>query len=434
MEGWLTNTIGELCDAGGGRVQTGPFGSQLHQSDYQELGVPVVMPADIIGGKIDRTKIARVAESHVDRLRRHKLAKGDIVYGRRGDIGRQALIRDENTGWLCGTGCLRITLGDATVEPEFLHRYLQMPEVIGWIQNQAIGATMPNLNTDILRRVPVSYPQSIESQQKIAAVLSAYDDLIENNKRRTVLLEKMAEEIYREWFVRLRFPGHEKVKLVRGLPEGWRIESIGKLCAKVTDGSHFSPESQTDGKPMASVKDMHSNGFSLKTMRTISDSDFESLKKGDCQPQKNDILIAKDGSYLKHVFVWDHDYEVVILSSIAILRSNPNEVLPYFLSLVLRQDSTKSMMSGYVSGSALPRIILKDFKKMKLLIPDFGLMSDFETHIAPFYQSINLANRKIERLEEARDKLLPRLLSGKLSVEDLGIRFPPSIQQDTTAD
>ena len=228
MEGWITSTIGDICDAGRGQVQTGPFGSQLHQSDYQELGVPVVMPADIIGGTIDHTKIARVAESHVDRLQRHKLAKGDIVYGRRGDIGRQALIRDENIGWLCGTGCLRITLGDATVEPEFLHRYLQMPEVIGWIQNQAIGATMPNLNTDILRRVPVSYPQSIESQQKIAAVLSAYDDLIENNKRRIALLEKMAEEIYREWFVRMRFPGHEKAKFVKGVPEGWRMVSIGE--------------------------------------------------------------------------------------------------------------------------------------------------------------------------------------------------------------
>ena len=82
-----------------------------------------------------------------------------------------------------------------------------MPEVIGWIQNQAIGATMPNLNTAILRRVPVLHPRSIETQRKIAAILSAYDDLIENNKRRIALLEKMAEEIYREWFVRMRFPG-----------------------------------------------------------------------------------------------------------------------------------------------------------------------------------------------------------------------------------
>lgn len=150
MRGWMTKTIGELCDSGGGKVQTGPFGSQLHESDYSETGIPVIMPKYILGSRIEETDIARVSEAHVDRLRRHKLSKGDIVYGRRGDIGRQALVRDENVGWLCGTGCLRITLGKSSVIPEFLHRYLQLYEVIRWIEGQAIGATMPNLNTNIL--------------------------------------------------------------------------------------------------------------------------------------------------------------------------------------------------------------------------------------------------------------------------------------------
>ena len=133
MKEWVTATIGELCDQSGGKGQTGPFGSQLHESDYSDTGTPVVMPKDIVAGKISETSIARVAESHVDRLRRHKLSKGDIVYGRRGDIGRQALVRNENVGWLCGTGCLRITLNKAALGSEFLHRYLQLPEIIRWI-------------------------------------------------------------------------------------------------------------------------------------------------------------------------------------------------------------------------------------------------------------------------------------------------------------
>jgi len=198
MRGWVSGTIGEISDKGGGEVKTGPFGSQLHQSDYQEIGTPVVMPANIINWQINQSRIARVSEGHVQRLHKHRLSKGDVIYGRRGDIGRQALVRDENAGWLCGTGCLRLTLGNAPVIPEFLHLYLQMPEVIGWIQNQAIGATMPNLNTDILRRVPVWYPVSKSVQRKIASAVFVYDDLIENNNRRIALLEKMAEEIYRE--------------------------------------------------------------------------------------------------------------------------------------------------------------------------------------------------------------------------------------------
>jgi type I restriction enzyme S subunit len=93
MSDWQEMTLGEVCDAVHGLIQTGPFGSQLHQSDYSEHGVPVVMPKDIVGGRISSETVARVSSDHVDRLSRHKLSSGDIVYGRRGDIGRQALIR-----------------------------------------------------------------------------------------------------------------------------------------------------------------------------------------------------------------------------------------------------------------------------------------------------------------------------------------------------
>jgi len=235
MKGWLKSTIGEICDNGGGEVKTGPFGSQLHQSDYQDTGFPVVMPADIINGQIDQSRIARVSQSHVDRLHKHKLSKGAIIYGRRGDIGRQALVRNENIGWLCGTGCLRINLGDAPLIPEFLHLYLKMPEIVGWIQNQAVGATMPNLNTNILRRVPVWYPDSKDEQRKIASAVFTYDDLIENNKCRIALLEKMAEEIYSEWFVRMRFPGYENRLFHKGIPNDWKIKKLRDIVSYIGD-------------------------------------------------------------------------------------------------------------------------------------------------------------------------------------------------------
>jgi type I restriction enzyme S subunit len=241
MKGWVTKTIGELCDSGGGKVQTGPFGSQLHESDYSETGTPVVMPKDILNGRIDEATIARVSDTHVDRLGRHKLKKGDVIYGRRGDIGRQALVREENVGWLCGTGCLRITLGKSSVIPEFLHRYLQLSEIIRWIEGQAIGATMANLNTNILRRVPVTFPVACLTQRNITAILSAYDELIDSHKRRIALLEMLAEEIYREWFVRLRFPGHEKQRVVKGVPQGWRLVKL-ENAFKFTGGGTPSKE------------------------------------------------------------------------------------------------------------------------------------------------------------------------------------------------
>ena len=106
----------------------------------------------------------------VKRLAQHRLKIGDIVYGRRGDIGRCALISERENGWFCGTGCLRISLGESVVNPRFLYYYLGQSDIIGWICNQAIGATLPNLNTSIIRSIPISYP-TLKSQEQIADIL-----------------------------------------------------------------------------------------------------------------------------------------------------------------------------------------------------------------------------------------------------------------------
>ncbi len=194
---WTRKTLGEICEEVRGVIQTGPFGSQLHQEDYLTDGVPVVMPKDIIDGRVLDRDIAKVSEQDAQRLSRHRLCAGDIVYGRRGDIGRQALITERESGWLCGTGCLRISLGDSIVDPVFLHYYLRDPGVIGWIRNQAIGATMPNLNTSILQRLAITFPERAQ-QKHIGSLLQRFDMLIQNNTRRIEILEEMARMLYRE--------------------------------------------------------------------------------------------------------------------------------------------------------------------------------------------------------------------------------------------
>src|SRR6267142_2910908 len=137
----VTRSLGEICDEVRGIIRTGPFGSQLHESDYLEQGIPVVMPKNIIDGKVSTESIAYIGDVDAQRLTQHRLQKGDIVYGRRGDIGRRAFITQRETGWICGTGCLRISLGDRILDPLFLYYYLGQPETTSWIANHAIGAT-----------------------------------------------------------------------------------------------------------------------------------------------------------------------------------------------------------------------------------------------------------------------------------------------------
>ncbi len=157
-KGWRATTLGAEAERCGGVIQTGPFGSQLHASDYVPEGIPVVMPKDINARRVSTTDIARVREHDAERLSRHRLLVGDIVYSRRGDVERHALIGERETGWLCGTGCLLVRLGPTWPSPLFASMALDRPETRAWIVQHAIGATMPNLNTGILTAVPLVVP------------------------------------------------------------------------------------------------------------------------------------------------------------------------------------------------------------------------------------------------------------------------------------
>jgi type I restriction enzyme S subunit len=156
--GWIIVRLDEIASKSRGSIRTGPFGSQLHKSDYQTFGTPVVMPTNLTSGEIVEDGIARVGVEIVERLNNHVMKEGDIVYGRRGDIGRKALVGPDEEGWLCGTGCLRISIRSPECPPIYLFHYLDRQNIREWIAARAIGATMPNLNTSILGEVEVLVP------------------------------------------------------------------------------------------------------------------------------------------------------------------------------------------------------------------------------------------------------------------------------------
>ena len=156
-KGWECSDVGSLSDKPDG-VQTGPFGSQLHQEEYSTEGVPIVMPKDLRGFRIDDTDIARVPEPVAERVARHRMRVGDIVYGRRGDIGRRAFVMEHQAGTICGTGCLRIRPDMSKVNGWYLFQYLGQDNVVALIAGRAQGVTMPNLNTKLLATVPILVP------------------------------------------------------------------------------------------------------------------------------------------------------------------------------------------------------------------------------------------------------------------------------------
>jgi type I restriction enzyme S subunit len=185
------------------------------------------------------------------------------------------------------------------------------------------------------------------------------------------------------------------------------VNSLESFCIKITDGAHNSPLNVENGiYPMYSVKDMNYFGFNNFDYKTISLSDYNKLVRQDCRPLQDDILIAKDGSYLKYVFRVKEPMNAVILSSIAILRPNKEKINPIYLSFLLRNPSIKSAMSNFVSGSALPRIVLKDFKKIKLQI--FSSLS-YQNKVSSILEKYDLLIqnnlKQIEKLQEMGEQI-----------------------------
>jgi len=184
------------------------------------------------------------------------------------------------------------------------------------------------------------------------------------------------------------------------MKKNWLQTTLNDICIKITDGSHWSPKGINRGIPMASVKDMTDYGFNIETCKKISDHDYQKLIKNDCKPLMDDILIAKDGSYLKHVFVWKEKIDIAILSSIAILRPSKDLVEPEFLARYLMSPIVKEAMSGYVTGAALPRIILEGFKKFMVLLPPLFIQRKIALTLSVYDALITNNLHRIQILEE----------------------------------
>ena len=416
MDGWCETTLGEVCDQVGGIIQTGPFGSQLHESDYSTEGIPVVMPKNIIEGRIATESVARVSPEHVERLSRHKLRSGDIVYGRRGDIGRQALIRPEQDGWMCGTGCLRLSFGESVLNPLYLHYYLRQDDVVSWITNQAVGATMPNLNTGILRTVPVRFPP-LPVQRRIAGILSAYDELVENNQRRIKILEEMARSLYREWFVNFRYPGHEKVPLVDSplgpIPKGWEVGTLGEF---VEFKSGFAFKSGTffpNGEHrLVTIKNVQDGSFNPESDSRMNDVP-EKLPP-HCVLQDGDILLSLTGNVGRVCLVYNGPF----LLNQRVAKLVPTNGTDWALTYcIFRDPEMRIKLEQLSNGVAQQNLSPVLASKIEFGRPTPDLRERFAALAEPMVRRVLHLYSAISNLRRTRDLLLPRLLSGSVHLE-----------------
>lgn len=376
-------------------------------------------------GHFDYSKVRHISEEDYPKwTKRVTPQQGDIVFTYEATLNRYAIIPEGFRGCL-GRRMALIRPNAEKIDTRFLHYYFFGKDWRDTIEaNKLAGATVDRIPLTQFPEFPISLPP-LTVQWRISAILSAYDDLIDNNTRRIEILEEMARRLYEEWFVHFRFPEHEDVSFKESelgeIPEGWHVAKLESLCSKITDGAHKSPPSVEDGMPMASVKDMHNWGFYVPGCRKISEEDYNALVRGSCKPEIYDILIAKDGANLnKHTFLVVEEQDLVLLSSVAIIRPG-DEIDPEFLVSQLKSEEVSERIKLSKSGAAIPRIVLKDFKRLDILLPPREIQARWKQNAKPLADMCRLLTRKNENLRAQRDLLLPKLVSGEIDVSDISM-------------
>ena len=276
-------------------------------------------------------------------------------------------------------------------DKSYLYYVLGSPNMYKEFSRLAQGGVVNNLNTKLVQSVRVAIPP-IEVQKRIVAELDLLSGIIEKQKAQLKELDTLAQSIFYNMF-------GDPVKNIKG----WRTELLQDICTRITDGSHFSPKADINGRyPMLSVKDMSSNGFVYDSCKYINESDYKTLVSNGCKPSINDVLVAKDGSYLKTAFVQNTEVEQVILSSIAIVSPMLSVVSPQFLAFFFKTHNVKVLVEKhYLTGTAIKRIILKGFRSMNIILPPLSLQQSFATKIEAIEKqkaSINASIAETQKL------------------------------------
>lgn len=365
------------------------LGKMLDQKKNRGEPLPYLANINVRWGEFDLTDLREMRfEQH--ELDRYGLKYGDIVMCEGGEPGRCAIWKNHNSAIMIQKALHRIR-PFSCLRPEFLFYFFLYKGRVGHLSSLFTGSTIKHLPREKLALVEVPVPPH-STQDCIVSILSTYDDMIENNRRRIQLLEESARLLYKEWFVRLRFPGHEHVKIVDGVPEGWERRCLGEI-ATIKKGKNITKEIVEEGEVPVIAGGLkpayyHSMPNAFAPVITISAS---GANAGYIALYHRDIW-ASDCSYLS--------------------RTDNPEI--WFLYLALKSRQTE--ITGMQQGSAQPHVYPKQLERIIISYPSAKLRNLFSESVDACFQQINNLEKQIDTLAKARDLLLPRLMNGEIAV------------------
>ena len=344
--------------------------------------------------------IAHVRKEDVLRLSKHCVKLGDIIYSRRGDIEKCAFISQNEEGWLCGTGCLRIRINPEKANPHFIAYQLSTKESKSWIVGNAVGTTMLNLNTGILKELPLFIPNK-QTQDSVVFVLKSLDDKIEVNKRINDNLEQQAQALFKSWFVDFEpFKNQPFIESELGMiPKGWRVVKLGAI-----------------------IEEMPKSTIQVNHARTAQ-GQYPFFTSGSSVYQYDSLIVSGRNIFLNTGGVAGVRFYIggAAYSTDTWCIKGIDDYSD-FLYLYLA-DIVDLLNSQYFEGSALKHLKKKALKERLIIIPPSVIINNFNMIVKPMHDKIYINYNLKNYLSSIRDTLLPRLMSGNLEVKDIEQRL-----------
>ena len=384
-------------------IQTGPFGSQLHQEDYVDVGTPIVTVEHLGKRRFTTQNLPLVSDADKQRLQKYILHKGDIVFSRVGSVDRCSLVEGEHDGWMFSGRCLRVRPMEM-VNPEYLYYYFCGEETKQFVRNIAVGATMPSINTKLLGEVPIELPD-METQKKIAAIVSSFDHKIEVNEEINDNLEQQAATMFREMFIT-----HADQSWAEGT-----ISDLGTVVGGSTP-SKAKPEYYTEhGIAWITPKDL-----SVEKSKFIShgadDITELGLRNSSASIMPEGTVLFSSRAPIGYIAIADGEVTTNQGFKSVVPHAHVGTAFVYYFL-----KGALPIIEGMASGSTFKEISGSSMRTVPAIIPDEATLHTFSSFCDPLFLQQRSLEQQNRELAAMRDALLPKLMSGEIDVSSVTI-------------
>lgn len=399
-DGWVETTLGEIA-----KVQTGPFGSQLKNEQYITGGTPVITVEHIVDFRIKEFNYPSVTDEDKNRLSKYLLKTGDIVFTRVGSVDLSAYVTENQDGWMFSSRMLSVR-PYKEVNSKFLSYYFRQPSYRNYILKIAVGATMPSINTGILKELPVLFPP-LEEQKSIADILTAFDDKIELLQSQNKTLEAIAQTIFEDWF--------GKYSIDDKLPDGWIVDKLESIAIEITRGFTTS---YVESSNLVNLNQKVNKGSYLdkKHFKYYNNNTEVPVNKFI---KKYDLLLNSLGEgTLGRVHLYCEDTKNVVADQhVSILRFD--KILAFYVYHVLISTDGQFRLLNEITGSTgMTMLNISKVREFEIIIPKNDILEKFEQATVSLYEKLEINNSQIQTLTRTHDELLSRLMTGEIRVNE----------------